>query len=75
MNIEESRLDEVIKFLNEKFGGPIQAFNTRNWIGDDMVTIYEKDGIQIDYAPDYDYIEIFGVSEEEFEILKNQMWR
>ena len=37
-----------------------------------METIYKKDGIQVDYAPNYEYIEIFGLTDEEYKELKKE---
>lgn len=62
-------MEELIEFLKEEFPNGIQMFDTRNIAGDYMETIYEKDGITVDYAPFYEYIEIFGLSKEEFEMV------
>lgn len=43
-----------------------QFFKTRNIVGDKMETIYEKDGITIDICYDWDYFEVFGMTNEEF---------
>ena len=46
-------------------------FNTKNIIGDQMFTLYEKDGVTIDICYRYSYFEILGLNEHEFrEILK-----
>ena len=46
-------------------------YNTRNLVGDEMKTVASwKDGLQIDYAVDWDYYEVFGLSTEDFERLK-----
>lgn len=64
-----TRLEKLKKFLQENHPN-IQAFNTRNIAGDRMITVYESsDGITVDYAPDWGYIEIFGITEEEFNSL------
>lgn len=63
------KLEKLKKFLKEKFADGIQMFNTKNWIGDSTVTIYYEDGIQIDFCQEYDYVEIFGLTNEEFESL------
>ena len=63
------RLEKLKKFLQENHPN-IQAFNTRNIAGDRMVTVYESsDGITVDYAPGWEYIEIFGITEDEFDSL------
>lgn len=56
------------KFLQKKYPN-IQAFNTRNITGDFLLKVYDRDGIIVDYAPNYDYIEIFGLTNDEFNEL------
>ena len=34
-----------------------------------MENVYDKDGIQVDYCCGYEYIEIFGLTDKEFESL------
>lgn len=64
--------EKIIDFLKEYFGGEkIQIFYTKNWAGDEMFTIYDEDNIVIDYSPYYDYIEIFGMNEEDYNKVVN----
>lgn len=37
-----------------------------------METIYDEDGIQVDYAPEYEYIEIFGLKNKEYKELEDE---
>ena len=65
------RLSKVKKFIQENYydetcGWPIQLFDSRNTVGDYMETVYEEDGVTIDYCPHYDYLEIFGLSADEY---------
>lgn len=46
-----------------------QAFNTRNIVGDPMTTVYDKNGVIIDYCAYYDYVEIFGLENDVFNEL------
>lgn len=62
------KMDKLKKFLQEEYPNS-QAFNTRNIAGDSICTVYEEDGITVDYCYYYEYIEIFGLTEEEFESL------
>lgn len=62
------KIYELKKFLQEEFPNE-QAFNTRNIVGDSMETVYKENGITVDYCYRYDYIEIFGLTDEEFEDL------
>ena len=63
-----NKIDKLKKFLQENYPNK-QAFNTRNMAGDYMKNVYDEDNIQVDYAPGYGYIEIFGLTDEEFEEL------
>lgn len=47
-------------------------FNTRNITGDTMTTIYTEDGITVDACYEWDYIEVFGLTEEEFVDFKQK---
>lgn len=67
--MKENRLIKLKKFLKEKFKEKIQAFDTRNTVGDSMETIYNEDGITVDYCHYYGYIEIFGLTDEEYQEL------
>ena len=49
-------------------------FNTRNLVGDPMITLYDKDGLQIDICYSYSYFEVFGLSNKEFSEL-NQFYK
>ena len=65
-------MDELKRFLQDYKG--TQVFNTRNLVGDSMETIYKQNKIQVDYCKDYDYLEIFGLTQEEFKSLVNTTW-
>ena len=66
------KAEKIINFLKEYFGGEkIQIFYTKNWAGDEMFTIYDKDNIVIDYSPYYDYIEISGMNEQDYNKVVN----
>ena len=69
---ERKEINKVKKIFKRSAKKNIQAFTTKNIVGDFMVTIYNKDGIQVDYAPGYGYIEIFGLTDEEYEELEKE---
>lgn len=69
------RIENLIVFLKENFEKGIQMFDTSNIVGDFMVPIYKKDDILVLFAPEYDYIEIFGISDEEFERVRKEVNR
>lgn len=68
--MKENRLNKLKKFLKENFKKGIQAFDTRNIVGDNMGTIYDEDGITVDYCYYYEYIEIFGLTDKEYKELE-----
>lgn len=61
---------ELLRFLQKEFPNGIQTFFTRNVVGDSMDNIYNKDNIKVDLCPNWGYIEIFGLKEEEKDFLK-----
>lgn len=63
-----NKIDKLKRFLQENYPNE-QAFNTRNIAGDSMERVYDKDEIIVDYCYYYSYIEIFGLTDEEFEDL------
>jgi len=62
---EEDIVKEVTEFLHKNYPYT-QAFNTRNIAGDDMETVYDKNGITVDYCANWNYIEVFGLTTDEF---------
>lgn len=69
MDTKVANKENVISFFKKRFQNKIQMFDTRNFVGDHMITIYDSNGVVIDYCPDYDYIEIFGLTDDEFAIV------
>jgi hypothetical protein len=65
---QNTKLKQLKIFLQENHPN-IQAFNTRNVIGDGMEEVYNEDGITVDYCEGYEYIEIFGLTDKEFNSL------
>ena len=63
----KDRLDKAVEFLKERSLLSWQWFDSRNFAGDYMETIYDEDGITIDICYGYRYIEIFGLTPEETE--------
>lgn len=64
-----NKIDKLKKFLNEEFKEKIQAFNSRNLVGDRIYTIYDEDGITVDMCYEWNYIEIFGLTQRQFKDL------
>lgn len=61
------RIEKLIEFLKAHFESGIQMFNTPSIVGYFRVPIYSEDNIKVLFAPHYEYIEIYGISDEEFE--------
>lgn len=61
------KVKEVIKTFYHL--APCGIFDTRNYMGDPMETIYDEGGVQIDICRRYRYFEVFGLSDEECEQL------
>lgn len=67
-----SKLEEAKKFISDKIeSAPCGIFNTRNYAGDEMETVYDQDGLVIDICWFWEYFEVFGLSEEEFSELRS----
>lgn len=66
-------MEELRKFLKEHFPEGIQMFNTPSLVGDFRVEIYEDGEIYVLYAPGLDYIEVFGLTNEQFEELEKEI--
>ena len=64
--------EEVKQFLKDKGyqDKNYQVYNTRNIVGDPMHNVYIKDGVVINECTYYGYIEIFGITKEEY----NSLW-
>lgn len=61
------RIEKLIKFLKERFENGMQMFDTPSLANDYRIPIYVEGDITVLYAPSWDYIEIYGISDEEFE--------
>lgn len=73
--MREERIKKLKTFLQNNHPG-IQAFDCRNWAGDYMEVVYvdesqddDEDDIVVEYAPHWDYLEIFGLTGDEFDGL------
>ena len=62
-----SNLEKAKTVIKENFKkGDCGLFNTCNTAGDQMTTIYEEGGLQIDICYHSSYFEVFGLSDSEF---------
>lgn len=62
-------LTDVKEFLDEAFPKGVQMFDTHNTKGEGLIEIYSTGGISVLFAPFYGYIEIFGITHEQFKEL------
>ena len=62
MKLEKAK-EIIAKNYNE---GNCGIFDTRNMVGDWMTTIYADGELTIDICYDWNYFEVFGLSDDEF---------
>lgn len=66
-----NKLEIAKKVIRENFeDGRSGIFNCRNLVGDEMINIYDKDGLRIDICYHYSYFEVFGLNDKEFDELE-----
>ena len=63
------RLTKVLDYIKANYYSGIQVFCSRNTVGDQMETVWNEDGVVIDYCPYYDYLEVIGLTEDEIHAL------
>jgi len=68
----ESKLDIAKKIIEEQYEYyRCGIFNSRNTAGDHMCTIYNENGLVIDVCDDWEYFEVFGLTQKEFNELSD----
>lgn len=66
-----NKLATAKKIIKDNFEeGRFGLFNTRNLVGDPMTIIFDREGLRIEICYYYEYFEVFGLSKEDFEELK-----
>lgn len=63
------RVEAVSKFLIKRFPKGIQMFDCRGI--DPVDTIYCKNGVEIMWSWYYEYIEVYGLTDEEYKELQS----
>lgn len=63
------RLKEVLRD-NNLLG--VQCFDSESLVGDYRETFYDEDGIQVLVCPYYEYVEILGLSDDEYKSITEQ---
>ena len=65
-----TKLEKAKEIIKENFSfARCGLFGTRNTIGDPMYTVYADGELVVDICFRYEYFEVFGLSEAEFEVL------
>lgn len=65
------KIEKLREFLiNNDYKG-MQTFDCRSAVDDPMATVYEEDGITVDECYYYGYLEIFGLTDEEYRGLSD----
>jgi len=59
------RLEKVLDYIKANHHSGIQVFFSRNTLGDQMETVWSEDGVTIDHCYYYDYLEVFGLTDDE----------
>jgi hypothetical protein len=68
--INMDNLEKAKKIIKEHYSDACCGlFNTRNFVGDPMETIYINNGLMIDICYGYAYFEVFGLTDKEFKEL------
>lgn len=71
---ELSKVERARKAINDfakniEHDGKILVFDTRNFVGDIMANFYNDNKISIGYCYNYEYLEVLGLSNEEYKEL------
>jgi len=69
------QVNSVIRFIRRKVDVLYyrQIFHTQNILGDRTELIYDENGIELYRCPGYGYLEIFGLNEEQFKMVEEQL--
>ena len=67
------RVKKLVKWVEENNFKGMQTFDCRNIVGDRMETVYEAGGITVDYCEGWEYLEIFGLTDEEYKSLRGTL--
>lgn len=73
-DIEMNKIERLKNWLVENGYKGMKTFNTRNIVGDEMETIYSEDGIFVDICYYWNYLEIFGLTKEEYQELSDILY-
>ena len=66
------RLERLKEVLRDNHLLGVQCFDCESLVGDYRETIYDEDGIQVLVCPYYEYVEILGLSDDEYKSITEQ---
>lgn len=70
-NMREKEFKKVKELIKEYYEQAcLGIYNTRNLVGDPMMTIFNGEYFTLDICFSWEYFEVFGATEEEFAELK-----
>lgn len=69
----KQRIEKVLQELLEELGQDrIQMFDCQGIIGDYKAVLLSREEVVVLYAPDYEYVEILGLDEEDYNYFKGK---
>lgn len=68
MNISD-RFCKLLDFLRNSNLLGKQVFDCKSLVGDERECVYSEDGIRVLVCYYYDYVEVLGISDEEFKAI------
>lgn len=69
--MKENKLKIAKRIIKELYNlGDCGLYNSRNLVGDCMTNIYDDEELVIDICYYYSYFEVFGLSDSDFDELK-----
>lgn len=68
-----SKIDNLKKFLRTSDLLGMQVFNSESLVGDAREVVYSKDGVRVLVCYYWNYVEILGLSESEFNSIKTRI--
>ena len=69
--MEDTKNIKVVKDIIDRYydSASCGIFRNKNQFGDPMETVYEENGVKIDVCFYYSYMEVFGLSDEEYKVI------
>lgn len=67
-----SKIENLKKFLRTSDLLGKQVFNSESLVGDTREVVYSKDGVRVLVCYYWDYVEILGLSESDFNSIKTR---